>query len=79
VAAWGREEGTSENSFFLNLMADSFSIFRFPTHTLFWRYMSGNIFIAGLFINCIFYAFLIERLISFIKQQKKSGMPNLVE
>ena len=71
LAAWGRDEGTLGNSWFLNFMADLFSVFRFPTHVLFWNYMNGNIFLAGLFINSIFYAFVIEGLISIIKRFKK--------
>src|SRR5690349_9782703 len=63
LAAFQRDEGTYlEESVFFNLVADSFSLFRFPTHTLFWAIMSDTMFIPGLLLNVVMWAFATERL-----------------
>ena len=61
---FGRDEGTLGRNIFLNFMADAFYVFRFPTHVLFWEYMDGSIFFLGLFVNILFYAALVEIIIS---------------
>ena len=74
LTAFGKDEGTLGNNFFLNFMANTFYVFRFPTHVLFWKYMDGGAFFLGLFINIIFYAIFIEIIISFLtrRRQKKN-------
>jgi hypothetical protein len=62
--AFGIDEGTTEKTFLTLSLEKLFNIFRFPTHTFFSEKMRGNMFICGLFINCIFYGILIERLFS---------------
>jgi hypothetical protein len=66
------DEGTEEDGF-LGMIAFLFSklfdVVRFPSHTLFFDWMNGSMFFIGLFINCILYAFAIERLISMKKQR----------
>ncbi len=49
------------------LFSKVFDVFRFPSHTLFFDWMNGSMFIIGLFVNCILYGFAIERLISMRK------------
>jgi hypothetical protein len=64
LTAFGKDEGTLGDNLLLNFMADAFYVFRFPMHVLVWKYMTGNIFFLGLFINIFFYAVLIEAIIS---------------
>jgi hypothetical protein len=69
---WGVEEGTSnEVTYYIGY---SFNVFRFPSHNILWNFMtsdSGGRFIVtfffGLLFNTLFYAFLIERIISLFK------------
>ncbi len=72
LTAFGKDEGTLGNSFFLNFIADTFYIFRFPTHVLFWKFMDGGIFLLGLFINILFYAASTEAIINFLIKQKQA-------
>lgn len=69
--AWGYDEGTMSSSILSNL----FTIFRSPTHTLFWDFFNQTAitFYLGLLLNTIFYAFLTERVFSFLKKQKANG------
>jgi cellulose synthase/poly-beta-1,6-N-acetylglucosamine synthase-like glycosyltransferase len=71
LTAFGKDEGTLGNNFFLNFMADTFYIFRFPTHVLFWKYMNGGTFFLGLLINILFYAVVMEVVIISLKNHKK--------
>ncbi len=69
---WTVEEGTnSEAAYYIGYL---FNVFRFPSHNLLWDFMtsdSGGRFIVtfffGLLFNTLFYAFLIERIISLFK------------
>ena len=70
LAAFGRDEGTLENDGFIkNLLADSFNVFRLPTHGLFTdkAVMTATKFYGGLVLNTILWALLIERLIFLIQ------------
>jgi hypothetical protein len=69
--AWAYDEGTA-SSF---VLASLFKILRFPTHTLFWDYFNQTTttFYLGLLINVFLFAFVTERLISFIKRQRANG------
>lgn len=68
LTAWQIDEGrtSSEVGTITSAFAKLFSMLRFPTHTLFWNFFSSStfLFFLGLFINCILYAFIIERIIS---------------
>jgi hypothetical protein len=61
VAFAATEEGTNGNDVIVPAIGNLFYIFRFPMHTIFSSLMSGKWFLIGLFINCLFYAFFIER------------------
>lgn len=70
-AQFAREEGTLGNSFISNLLADTFTVLRFPFHPMLWlimdfldevvRPVSALLYFIGLFGNCLFYAFILER------------------
>lgn len=61
AAAW--EEDTARGNL-VEVSAFWFYICRFPTHTLFFEYLDGALFMYTLVLNCFFNAFLIERLTS---------------
>jgi hypothetical protein len=70
-AAAGEDEGTLGNNIILITLSKMFSILRFPTHTLLWSSIikGGAVtFFAGLLINCMFYGFITERIISLFKK-----------
>ena len=70
VAAAARDEGTGGDGIIVKALEQLFYLFRFPTHTLFFQIMNGSMFFVGLFLNCLFYGFVIERLFSFNKKKK---------
>ena len=65
IAAAARDEGTGGDGIIVTVLEKLFYIFRFPTHTIFFQFMDGAMFFVGLFINCLFYGFIIERAFSF--------------
>jgi hypothetical protein len=75
VFAWAKDEGTMGSGFFKNMLADSFSIFRFPTHVLFWGFFSSSAqsFFVGLTMNCLFWGLIIERSFWLIKKWRASA------
>ncbi len=73
IVAFARDESGPTDNFIFNFLADSFYIFRFPTHVLFWSYMTGYIFFIGLLLNAILYALIIELLISNLIIGNKKG------
>jgi hypothetical protein len=67
LGAWAEDEGTLGKSMIWLTFAKLFNFLRFPTHTLFWTFFSefgATIYFLGLLINCIFYGFVIERIIN---------------
>jgi hypothetical protein len=74
LAAWAEDEGTIGNNFLLFGLAKVFYVLRFPCHTLFWTFFIANalLFYIGLIINCIFYGFVIERLLAYRKAIKSA-------
>jgi hypothetical protein len=68
VAAFGRDEGTldKDDGIVWTLLADSFDIFRQPTHGLFWDLIieNGGLFMSGLLFNILFWSLLVERMTS---------------
>ena len=71
-AAWGDDEETLGSNIILLTLSKLFYIFRFPTHTIFWKFFSFNtgLFIVGLILNCMIYGLLLERTISIFKFKK---------
>jgi len=71
--AFGKDEGQLGNGYLANFVADSFNVFRFPTHVLFWNLFSSSaiLFFIGLILNCLFYGFLIEISWLLMKNQKR--------
>ena len=65
------EEGTGGSGMSIRVLAGLYGLLRFPTHSLFMNSMNGQAFMIGLYINCLFYGFLTERLI-FLSRRKKS-------
>lgn len=49
-------------NFLLKSLADLYSVFQFPTHTLFWKLFSSSstLYFFGLVFNCALYAFIVE-------------------
>ena len=72
LAAWAEDEGTIGTNVIWLTFAKLFYVLRFPTHTLLWTLFSngGLVYFAGLLINCMFYGFLTERLLSVIKRKR---------
>jgi hypothetical protein len=72
LSAWGRDEGALGSNYFLNAFANLFGVIGFPVHTLFLRFISDKyftiFFFGGLFIDILFYGFIMERLISLFKK-----------
>jgi hypothetical protein len=67
IAAWAEDEGTLGTNIIYTTFAKLFNIFRFPTHTLLLTNISRSgetIYFLGLFVNCVFYGFITERIIS---------------
>ena len=74
VAAGAMDEGTQGMGTFgmaVLVISKFYYIFRFPTHTLFFQYMHGKLFLIGLFFNSIFYALLTERIIAYFNFKTK--------
>lgn len=69
IAAAAKDEGTGGDGIIVVTLEKLFYFFRFPTHTLFFNYMNGGMFFVGLFINCLFFGLVIERVISFGKSK----------
>lgn len=72
VATAARDEGTGGDGILVKGLEKLFYLFRFPTHTLFFEFMNGPMFFVGLFINCLFYGLVIERIISVYKKKKSA-------
>jgi len=76
-AAFAEDEGTlSPDNKFGNFFAGLFYVLRFPTHTLLWPEIADGgpfAFLGGLFVNCLFYGLVIERLVSLLFKRKKKN------
>ena len=74
LAVWAEDEGTLGTNIIWLTFAKLFYVLRFPTHTLLWTVITNGgatIYFVGLFINCLFYGLLTERLFSIFKTNKK--------
>lgn len=82
-AAFAEDEGTlRSDDTFLNFFARLFYILRFPTHTLLWPIISlgGPLtFFAGLFVNCMFYGLVAERITSLFRKNKVKSSDTIDE
>ncbi|WP_269241622.1 hypothetical protein [Flavobacterium limnophilum] len=73
IGAWAEDERTLGTNIICTTFAKLFNILRFPTHTLLWTYISrlgAPIYFSGLFINCVLYSFITERIIHLLKTKK---------
>jgi hypothetical protein len=83
VLTWGsfffyfmKDEGQIDNdAFLLNLLADSFLVFRLPLHAIFWTIVQDNaiLFYVTLFLNPIFWSIVVERLIHWTRKRLKAS------
>lgn len=74
LAACAEDEGTLGTNIIWLTFAKLFIVLRFPTHTLLLTIITSGgakFYFVGLFINCLFYGLLTERLFSLIKTSKK--------
>lgn len=72
-AAFSKDDGVVLNSSFENFLANAYDVFLFPTYFLFGNYMNDILFLIGLLLNCVFYAFLIETLIILSKTLRQTA------
>lgn len=74
-AAWALDETGPDIGIIWKIGAAFFYVFRFPTHNLFWSFLDKHegwgAFLLGLFINYLFYGFVIERVFYFVKRKRK--------
>ncbi|NBV91249.1 MAG: hypothetical protein EBR91_03670 [Flavobacteriia bacterium] len=74
LAAFGEDEGTLRpGDTFWNFFARLFQVIRFPTHTLLWSIITAGgplTFFGGLFINCMFYGLVVERITLLFRKEK---------
>lgn len=73
LAASAEDEGTLGRNLIWLTFAKLFYVLRFPTHTILWTVITNGgaaIYFVGLFINCLFYGLLTERLFSLFKTSK---------
>lgn len=72
LAAYSHDEGTGGNNLLVRIFSTFFYILRFPTHVILWKSVGQNtqLYFGGLIVNCLFYAFLIERIVKLIRKDK---------
>ena len=73
AAAFSKDDGVVLESSSEIFLAKTFNVFLFPTCFLFGDYMNDVLFLAGLLVNCFFYAFLIESIIVLSINLKRPG------
>jgi len=75
LEANGMENG---NHAFWGAVSNIWRIVRFPIFTLYWHFLSNQnnlvLFSLAVFLNCAFYGFVVERILSL--NRKKSKFPN---
>ena len=65
--AYTHDEGILAHRKYNSLLVDFFNVMRFPSHVLFPRYTATPFYFSvGLIVNCLFYGFIIERLVYYI-------------
>jgi hypothetical protein len=71
IQAVAIDEGRAGNSGLRHWLGDFFNVMRFPMHVLFktWSRQPVN-FAIGLIINCLLYAFILERIFQMIFGRK---------
>jgi len=76
LEANGMENG---NHAFWGAVSSIWTILRFPIFTLYWHFLSSQnnlvLFSLAVFLNCAFYGFLAERVLSL--NRKKSKYPKV--
>ncbi|MDX2359350.1 MAG: hypothetical protein QNK23_00995 [Crocinitomicaceae bacterium] len=75
--AFALDEGTLGDNPTDIFIANSFNIWRFPSHTLLWPiidilpFLAPLIFIFGLLFNMAFYSFIVERIFTRVFKRRK--------
>jgi hypothetical protein len=69
---YARDNDTLGSSFIKNRIADIYLVLRFPLHNILWGKMSWPEYVATLGINCMMYAFIIERVLNIFSKPKPS-------
>lgn len=81
LAAFGEDEGTLRpDDTFWNFFARLFYVIRFPTHTLLWPIITAGgplTFFGGLFINCMFYGLVVERISLLFRKKKENNIDTI--
>lgn len=69
-AAFADDEGTTGGNMIIGALSGIFNVLRFPVHTLLGDLVQNpTMYFGGLLINCMFYGFLIERLIKLMRKK----------
>lgn len=73
IGAGAEDEGTLGPGSAWRYAVWLFHVMRFPTHTLFWPLFSatGWLWLAGLLLNCAFYAVVIERILALLRSPRE--------
>jgi hypothetical protein len=69
---YDRDNDLLGQSFLKNRIADIYLVLRFPLHNILWGRMSWPEYVATLGVNCMMYAFIIERAITLLSKPKPS-------
>jgi hypothetical protein len=76
LEANGMENG---NHAFWGVVGGVWTVLRFPIFTLYWHFLFNQnnliLFSIAVFLNCAFYGFIVERIISL--RRKKSKFPSV--
>ena len=79
--AFGLDEGTLRPEDTVgNFFARLFYVIRFPAHTLLWPIINAGgplTFFGGLFINCMFYGLVVERITSLFRKKKENNIDTI--
>jgi hypothetical protein len=71
AAFFARDEGTLGSGFFRNLLADIFLVLCYPVSFLIPRTNGPGEYYAVIFLNCVLWTLLIERLMHVFKYEKQ--------
>jgi len=59
----------------LGIIGSLWTVLRFPLFTFFWKFPFGQnnilLYSMAVFVNCIFYALIIERIYYFLRKMRK--------
>lgn len=68
-----KDSGQVGSNFLMVLLSGLFAVLRFPVHTVLGEMAETStlVFCAGLIINCLFYAFIIERFCTKVLRRRR--------